>query len=428
MTVAPPHIGSPLLDGPVARLFRPTGHGSSPLRVGLEIELIPVRPGAGIPSPVPVASIDPLIRADRVLSSLGRLSFEPGGQVELSLDPAATPAAALAAADAGVARMEALLAPEGIVLACSGSNPWHGLDAIGLQVTAPRYRSMQQHFDRVGGAGRRMMRQTASLQVCLDLGDDGAAGERFEVLTRSGPALAALFANSPLLEGRATGHASTRTCAWLTTDPSRTGFTERQCSTAERTTVAAYTDFAAQAEVIPLPRRRGERLPAGISFAEWSAASGGVDARPDGDDIEHHLSTLFPPVRPRGYLEVRFLDAVPRTVASAAITAVTLLAGDRQARRSALEILRTRRGDAAEQRWHRSAQLGLADAPTRALAAELLDLVLAAGSRERSGALPDGALRELERMRTEDVPASRHPGDRQLEQHIADPTVVPRWS
>ena len=137
---------------------------------------------------------------------------------------------------------------------------------------SPRYDAMERHFDSVGPAGRRMMRATASTQICLDWWPGRTGLEQWRVLLLAAPFLAAATA-------RCTGPRS-RLATWLEVDPSRTAFDDRLLRGDDP--VAAYADFAAGA----------------TAFAD-----GGVD---------EHLSTLFPPVRPRGrYLEVRFPDARP---------------------------------------------------------------------------------------------------------------------
>ena len=125
---------------------------------------------------------------------------------------------------------------------------------------------MQRHFDSIGPAGRRMMRRTASTQVCLDWWPGGAGLEQWRLLNLAGPFLAAAFARP----------GSDRLATWLAVDPSRTAFDGRLLGGDDP--VAAYAEFAAGA----------------TAFVEPG---------------EQHLTTLFPPVRPRGrYLEVRFPD------------------------------------------------------------------------------------------------------------------------
>src|ERR1700730_17155291 len=175
---------------------------------------------------------------DPGLSGQARLSFEPGGQVELSPAPAASAAGALETASVLIARLRRCAGPEGIRLVSAAVSPWHDVETIGLQNSAPRYRAMQAHFDAIGPWGRRMMRQTTATQVCLDL--DG--GERWR-----------------LLDGGPSGLRSTRTAIWQGVDPDRTGFDGRHLG---GDPIAGYHELALGAHAIPLARATSERLPA----------------------------------------------------------------------------------------------------------------------------------------------------------------------
>jgi gamma-glutamylcysteine synthetase len=157
------------------------------------------------------------------------------------------------------------------------------------------------------------MRRTAATQVCLDWWPGRAGLEQWRLLLLAGPFLAAAL-------GRSAGPDS-RLATWLAVDPDRTGFDDRLLHGDDP--VAAYARFAAGATVIG---------PAG-----------------------RHLSTLFPPVRPRGhYLEVRFLDAQPDDrVAQVAALLADLLYDDERRRRAValLAAEQHRRGE----HWHTAA-------------------------------------------------------------------------
>src|SRR4051794_20873416 len=230
-------------------------------RVGVEQELLTARLSGGY------AAIEEVRAATRGAAYREYLSFEPGGQVELSLPCAATPEEVASRLCDDVDALRRDLAAAGIQIDSAPVDP-RPEACVPLQLTSPRYVAMQAHFDSIGPAGRRMMRRTASTQVCLDwwAGSDGL--EQWRVLNLAGPFLAAAFGRSSGPEGRLT--------TWLAVDPSRTAFDDRLLHGDDP--VAAYAAFAAGARAFLGP--------------------------------DEHLSTLFPPVRPRGqYLEVRFLDA-----------------------------------------------------------------------------------------------------------------------
>jgi gamma-glutamylcysteine synthetase len=264
--------------GQVAQLFRRGNRRT--IRVGLEHELVAADTASGA-----VVPIDRIRQATRQASYATHLGFEPGGQVELSLPSAANAELAAERLAKDVASLRADCAAVGVRLEASPADP-RPAEAVPLQLTSSRYVAMQRHFDAVGPAGRRMMRRTASTQVCLDWWPGAVGLEQWRVLNLVGPFLAAAFA-------RTTGPES-RLATWLAVDPGRTAFDDRllhgDCP------VAAYAAFAAAARVFT-----------------------------NADDVGTHLTTLFPPVRPRGgYLEVRFLDVQP--VAAVADVAVVLSA------------------------------------------------------------------------------------------------------
>ena len=123
----------------------------------------------------------------------GQLTFEPGGQLELSSPPAPL-AGCIAGAAADLDRVRARAAAAGLILTGLGLDPRPPV----LRTAVPRYVAMAQHFARRGPEGRTMMCSTASVQVCLDAGaDDTDVAERWHALHAWLPVLTGLFANSP---------------------------------------------------------------------------------------------------------------------------------------------------------------------------------------------------------------------------------------
>ncbi|MDX3002702.1 glutamate-cysteine ligase family protein [Kribbella solani] len=268
----------------VAGLF---ARGGRTVRVAIEQEYVVAGADGGV---VPIGTVR---RAAADALAARYISFEPGGQLELSLPPSAEPVRDLRAL---AADLRSRLAAYGITL---HETPVDRRADVPLQLTSPRYVAMQQHLDRIGPAGRRMMRRTASTQVCLDWwpGPDGI--EQWRVLNLAGPLLAARFTRD-----------RERLAIWLAVDPARTGFDDRLLRGTDP--VASYAAFAAGAEV----------------FVQGGPAE--------------HVSTLFPPVRPRGrYLEIRFLDAQPPEALDEVVGALERLMYDAEHRRNVLRSLET---------------------------------------------------------------------------------------
>jgi glutamate--cysteine ligase len=308
------------LAAAVERAFAPARH---PGRIGAEIELIAM---TDTDHPVPV---DPAVLAggfDDGFVAAARPSFEPGGQLELSPPPRRTVDDLVTEVNRLLMLSEAIATARGVRLLSVGTNPYHSCADVPLWTPSPRYLAMQDEFDRIGPNGRRMMRLTAALQINVDLlpGDDGI--EQWLVANLAGPALTVAFANSAVIDGRPTALPGARTRIWQGVDLRRTAYDGRHVDIGDP--VRAYEAFAAAAPRLPIP----------ATADPW-----------------YHLSTLFPPVRPRGgYLEVRYLDAQPLGRIGEAITTITSLLGDRQVRRDALDLLLPRAGD-QERAWSEAA-------------------------------------------------------------------------
>jgi glutamate--cysteine ligase len=227
------------------------------------------------------------------------ITYEPGGQVELSSPAFSGATACWQALDEDAVHLRATLAAGGIRLLPTAIDPFR---APHRQLSHPRYDAMETYFDAVGdGLGPVMMTSTASVQLNLDIGSDPADRDRrWQLLHTVGPTMVAAFANSPMHAGQRTGWKSARQRVWQGLDPQRT----RMPVGADP--VQAWTDYVLDAQVM-LRERDGTdwTLDVGPTFRDWLAAEDG----PSADHLTQHMTTLFPPVRPRGWFEVRYLDA-----------------------------------------------------------------------------------------------------------------------
>ncbi len=275
------------------------GFGARPPGVGLELEWFVVdAAGRRVTDP---ARIGAALDIDGPLPHASRITFEPGGQLEISTPPAPDGPRALAVSEADALEARTRLGVAGLAVVGVGA------DAGALQprvIDEPRYRAMDTYFDALGAAGATMMRGTASLQVNVGYGPDVDA--QWEYAHDLAPVVAAMFANSPLLDGRPSGWQTTRLATWAALDPPRT----RPVATAPgaRNT---WIQYALDAPVMLIRTDDDCTVPAEpLTLRSW-IHDGHALGHPTEDDVAYHLTTLFPPIRPRGWLELRMLDALP---------------------------------------------------------------------------------------------------------------------
>jgi glutamate--cysteine ligase len=402
----PPAIAA-LLAGLRSRDFG-GGAPARPPRIGAEVELVALLAGTRAPAPVVAPegpATLPLLRrhAHRhgwtekfsaygppcfVLPDGGVVSYEPGGQVELSAAPFASASALLKSLRGAVLPLVAAAREEGIELLAVGIDPHNPVEAVPLQLRGARYGRMAEYLAGLGPHGARMMRQTASIQVNLDWA--GAPLDVWRVLNAAAPYLTAIFANSPVYAGVPTGHRSARAHAWRELDPARTGAFRGSADP-----VREYLDFALRAPAILKPWPGGEARAAG----EWIARG----EMPE-EEWRTHLTTLFPEVRPKGYAEVRSIDMLDAEWWAAPLALLAGITYDPAARRAAAELL----GEPEPELLRRAGRVGLGDPEIARVAADLLAVGL-----EGAAALGEGFLAPA------DLEAAREFGERYTRRGLA---------
>lgn len=253
----------------------------------------------------------------------GRITFEPGGQLEYSAPPSRSLTELAGDLRSTIGDLSRAFIQDGIEALSLGIDPLTPVEETALQLHAERYRRMDRHFGTIGKFGARMMRQTASLQICLDVGDDPFG--RFTLLEALSPYVIGMFANSPIYAGKSTGHVSYRAHAWRALDPSRTGLILDAADPA-----AGYTRFALGARAILTGSEYETARPFGEQLASGRCRVG---------DWTSHLTTLFPEVRPRSYFELRSCDALAPEWFAAPLAFVAGLVFHAPSARGALELL-----------------------------------------------------------------------------------------
>jgi glutamate--cysteine ligase len=362
------------------RLFAPVT-SANPRAVGVELELIPVHKSTRIRA---LAQNDARVSTAEVLSRIGlregwreesngqdppswkladgaRLSFEPGGQLEISSAPASTASQVIDSTQALVKILREAMSSVEIELLARGVDPFNGIDAVPLQLHRDRYTGMTRYFDSIGPSGVQMMRQTAALQINLERGVDSKS--RWRLLNSLAPIVVALFANSKQYAGKATGWASYRAQLWRTLDPSRTGIIYDEAHHVER-----YLSFALDATAM----RGGGDGAAYRAFRAWMP-----EPAIGRDDWLFHLSTLFPEVRPKEFFEFRSADTIEPDALAAPVVFVTGLVYDDEIAHRATDLL----GARSEKMLERAGRLGLADPEIKRIASKLVVLALDGGRR-----------------------------------------------
>ncbi|PXY22390.1 ergothioneine biosynthesis glutamate--cysteine ligase EgtA [Prauserella muralis] len=292
------------------------------------------------------------------------LTLEPGGQVEISTAPQPSLRELANAAGADLAYVTDLLAMAGLRLGSHAIDPFRRPARL---LATERYAAMERRFTPIGPGGLTMMCSTAALQVCVDAGERSGLATRWAAVHAVGPALLALFANSARHAGTDTGLASARWQAVMDTEHART-----YAAGPEPDPAAAWARRALDTPLMVVRRDEGPwDAPDGLTFADWIEGSGpaGVLDPPTTADLDYHLTTLFTPVRPHGYLEVRYLDAQPPGAWLHPVALLTALIDRPSTADKALELCEPVAG-----RWADAARLGLADPELARVARAVADL------------------------------------------------------
>jgi glutamate--cysteine ligase len=331
--------------------------------VGLEIETHLVDLCA-VAKPVAWERVDPIPGTVRAAAERCAITLEPGGQLELSGPPASDIMTTVTELADDGQRARAALAELGLGVAHAGADPLRPSRRVNPR---PRYRAMEEHFAATGQAapGAVMMNSTAAMQVNLDAGPERGWAERVARAHRLGPTLVAISASSRWLHGRDTGWRSARQRTWSRLDTRACGpvpgcVAPDPSSDADLDPASAWARYALRAPVAFVRTDCGDvaAVRASVPFERWASGEVRLGGRaPTAADLDSHLTTLFPPVRLRGYLELRYIDMTPPRWWPAIAAVVTTLMDDPVAADMAAEAT-----ERASLLWARAARQGLGDA------------------------------------------------------------------
>lgn len=307
------------------------------------------------------------------------ITVEPGGAVELSGPPFDAPVPAIAAMRTDRATLRASFAEHGLGLVLLGADPLRPAERVN---PGDRYRAMELFFTASGSAaaGAAMMTSTASVQVNVDAGPRDGWADRVRLAHALGPTMIAISANSPLLGSAFSGWRSTRQRVWSQLDAARCG---PVLGASGGDPANDWARYALDAPVLLVRTPEAVPMTDFVPFADWAdgrALLGG--RRPTQADLDYHLTTLFPPVRPRGFLEIRYLDSTPDDVWPAVVFTLATLLDDPVAADVAAEATEPVATD-----WDRAARVGLGDSRLRAAAVRCVKTVAERAPEELRGAM-----------------------------------------
>lgn len=244
------------------------------------------------------------------------VSLEPGGQFELSGAPLEDVHQTAAEIASHLRETRDVAKAMGVDFLGLGFSPLWSFDET-PSMPKGRYGIMKAYMEKVGRLGRQMMYRSCTVQTNLDFGSEADMVKKLRVSLALQPVATALFANSPFAEGRVNGFKSYRSHVWMDTDPDRTGMLPFAFE--DGFGFEQYVDYALDVPMY-FVRREGKYIDAsGLSFRDFMAGKLPVlpGEKPAMDDFDDHLSTIFPEVRLKTFLEMRGADTGPEPMLAA---------------------------------------------------------------------------------------------------------------
>ena len=242
-----------------------------------------------------------MARADR------KITVEPGGQVEHAGPALATVAACRDALVADLREAGAIAAGIGLRLVGVGLTPFAAIDELPW-LPKRRYRVMRDYLPTRGALGVHMMKRTATVQANFDFDDEATAADKLRTAFGVSSIVTALAAASPISEGRPNGYQTYRAAIWLDTDRDRCGFVPGVFEPGFG--FRQYVEWALDVPMFFVIRDGVYHRVPGVTFRRFMK-EGWQGQRATMWDWETHLSTLFPEVRLKRFIEVRGADAGP---------------------------------------------------------------------------------------------------------------------
>jgi glutamate--cysteine ligase len=286
------------------------------------------------------------------------ISLEPGGQFELSGAPLSTIHEIKEELDSHLFELKSVAHSLGIRVVGLGTDPCSTRKDIPW-MPKERYRIMQKYMPTKGRHGLDMMTSTCTVQVNLDFSSEEDMVLKFKVAMALQPLTIALFANSSVKEGKDTGYASYRAAIWQDTDPDRCGllpFVFEPSFNFEK-----YVDYALRVPMYFVKRDDNYISALGLSFGDFLQGNLSIlpGELPTIKDWENHLSTLFPEVRLKQYLEIRGADGGTSRHVLALPAFWVGLFYDKESLKAAYEIIKSWTYEEVQNLYHEVPRLGL---------------------------------------------------------------------
>jgi glutamate--cysteine ligase len=258
---------------------------------------------------------EPILEGDNIIGMFdvtggGAISLEPGGQFELSGAPVENVHETASELFAHLAQLREVARPLGIGFLGLGMTPnWTRADMP--KMPKGRYKIMTNYMPKVGTYGLDMMYRTCTVQANLDFSSEADMVRKLRVTLALQPVATALFANSPFTEGKANGFVSFRSEIWRDEDNQRAGMLPWAFE--DGMGFERWVDYALDVPMYFI--KRGDKYidVSGKSFRDFFAGKLAElpGERPTISDWANHLSTIFPEVRLKRYLEMRGADGGP---------------------------------------------------------------------------------------------------------------------
>lgn len=233
----------------------------------------------------------------------GRFTVEPGGQIEFSSAPRLSLHEIENDLRAVFTNLCEVSENLNVCFLALGFDPLRTIDEQNWFMK-PRYKLMKPYLQTHGRRGWDMMTRTCSVQINLDYSDERDLIKKFTAGNRLAPTAAAIFANSPFVDGKANGLKSNRVTAWLETDSDRCRVSP--LASKDEFSLDDFVEYALEVPMLFL-RKNGRYLEnfTGKPFAEFLSNS---EIKPTLQDFQDHLTTIFTEARLKNYIELRSAD------------------------------------------------------------------------------------------------------------------------